>query len=216
MIIAMDGPAGAGKSTIARALAARLGLTFLDTGAMYRAVALACLRAGVEPADTSAVVRIARELELSFDGDGKVLISGLPAEPDIRSDAVNAIVSPVATIPAVRSAMVEKQREVAARAGGVVAEGRDITTVVFPEADFRFYLDASPRVRAERRARQLGRLGEVAEIERGLAERDRIDSTREDSPLHLGQGVTRVVTDGLDAQGVLDELLALIEMGVQK
>jgi cytidylate kinase len=216
MIIAMDGPAGAGKSTIARALAARLGLTFLDTGAMYRAVALGCLRAAVDLADAAAVADLARGLELSFDADGRILIDGEPGEPDIRSDAVNSIVSPVATIPAVRAAMVEKQREVASRGAGVVAEGRDVTTVVFPSADFRFYLDASPRVRAERRAKQVDRLQDVEEIERSLAERDRIDSTRSDSPLHLGQGVTRISTDGLDAEGVLEKILTLIEAGAQR
>jgi CMP/dCMP kinase len=210
MIIAMDGPAGAGKSTIARALASALGMIFLDTGAMYRAVALACLRADVPAEDSAAVAKIAAEVDLRFDAEGHIFLEGQPGEPEIRSDAVNAIVSPVAAIPAVRAAMVPKQRLVAERQGGVVAEGRDVTTVVFPQAEFRFYLDASAAERARRRASQLGQPERVAEIQRGIEARDRIDSTREDSPLHLGEDVLHIDTDQLSADEVLSKLLAIV------
>ncbi|MEO2094558.1 MAG: (d)CMP kinase [bacterium] len=210
MIIAIDGPAGAGKSTIARALASALGLIFLDTGAMYRAVALACLRGDVSASDQEAVARMASEVHLSFDDEGAIYLDGEPGEPDIRSEAVDELVSPVAAIPAVRAAIVPKQHLVATRHGGLVAEGRDVTTVVFPEADFRFFLDASPRERARRRARQMGQLERVDEIERSLARRDAIDSGRADSPLRLGAGVTHLETDDLDAQGVVDLILATV------
>ncbi len=210
MIIAIDGPAGAGKSTIARALASSLGWIFLDTGAMYRAVALACIQRHIPISDTAAIAQLASEIELRFDDDGHIHIDGTPGDPDIRSEAVNAIVSPVAAISAVRAAMVPKQRLVAERHGGVVAEGRDVTTVVFPQAEYRFFLDASAAERARRRAEQQGQPERVDEIRRSIEARDAIDSTREDSPLRLGEGVLHVDTDSLSADEVVAKLLSIV------
>lgn len=210
MIIAIDGPAGAGKSTIARALAAELGVVFLDTGAMYRAVTLAALRAGVDLADEAAVVAVARELALDFDEAGAVWMDGQPAEPEIRSEEVTARVSEVAALPAVRRHLVAEQRRVAELAGSVVAEGRDVTTVVFPEAEHRFFLDASVEERARRRAAELGTPERAPEIREAILLRDQKDSSRADSPLRLGRGVQRVDTDDLDAAAVVRELVGRV------
>ena len=206
-------PAGAGKSTVARRLGDALGLFFLDSGAMYRAVAAEVLRREVDEEDGPTVARVAGELELAFDEEGRILIDGRAAEVEIRSREVDGIVSVVAAHPAVRDAIVPKQKLVAERRGGLVAEGRDMTTTVFPEADFRFYLDASASERARRRARQKGTPEELEAIQRGIEERDRIDSTRSASPLQLVEGVVRVDTDGLDLEQVLVLLLGMVREG---
>ncbi|HIF40932.1 MAG TPA: (d)CMP kinase [Planctomycetes bacterium] len=209
MIIAIDGPAASGKSTVARALAQRLNLTFLDTGAMYRAVTLRVLLAGVDSDDGEACTRIAEAMDISFDENGYVLLDGKPGEPEVRGSEVTAAVSTVAAHAGVRAAIVPKQQSIAA-AGGAVAEGRDTTTVVFPEADHKFFLIASPLERGRRRAQERGepeRAGEyAAEIER----RDELDRTREHSPLRQASDASLVDTDGCTPEQVCERLLAHI------
>lgn len=213
MIIAIDGPAASGKSTAARALAARLGLTFLDTGAMYRAVTLVVLDRGVAPSDPFACQSVAEKLDLSFDDAGKILIGGVAGEPTIRGPEVTRNVSEVAAHSGVRRALVAIQRAVAkaavAAGGGIVAEGRDTTSVVFPEADLKIFLVASPAVRARRRALEEGAPERAAEYEADLERRDAYDSTREDSPLVEAEGAVRVDTDALTADEVLDRIAGL-------
>ncbi len=206
MIIAIDGPAASGKSTVARALARHLHLTFLDTGAMYRAVTLGVLAEGLDPRDASACTHVAAITELAFDDQGRVLIDGQPGEPAIRSAEVTAAVSSVAAHPGVRAAIVPKQQAIAA-VRGAVAEGRDTTTVVFPAADHKFFLIASPLERGRRRALELGEPERAAEYAAEIESRDRIDSNREHSPLRQAEDATRVDTDGLSPEQVCQLLL---------
>lgn len=213
MIIAIDGPAASGKSTLARSLAARLGLTFLDTGAMYRAVTLEALRRGLNPSDGPACATLAAGLDLGFDAQGRVLIEGQAGEPAIRGADVTSHVSEVAAHSGVRRALVEAQRAVASAAvtagGGVVAEGRDTTSVVFTNADLKVFLLASPAVRAMRRAVEEGRPELASAYEADLARRDSHDSQRADSPLVEVEGAIRVDTDSLSAGAVLDHVAEL-------
>jgi len=209
MIIAIDGPAGAGKSTVAREVARVLGVTYLDTGAMYRAVTLTVLERAIDPADGQACGRVARGLELSFDAEGHVRIDGRPGEPAIRSPRVTAAVSAVSAHPAVREAVVARQRALAAERD-LVAEGRDTTTVVFPTAEHKFYLTADEAERARRRARELGEPEAVESVRRAMSERDRLDSTRVHSPLRQDPDAVRIDTDGLDVQGVVQRILAVL------
>lgn len=216
MIIAIDGPAASGKSTAARRLAQRLGVTFLDTGAMYRAVTLEALRQGLEPGDAGACTALAEGLELTFDAEGKILIGGVPGEPAVRGAEVTRHVSEVAAHSGVRRAMVAVQRRIAEQAsalgtGGVVAEGRDTTSVVFPDADLKVFLVASPAERARRRAQEEGRPERAAEYEVDLARRDAFDSGREDSPLTEVEGSLRLETDGLTPDQVIERLVAAVE-----
>ncbi len=210
MIIAIDGPAAAGKSTVAQALARELGLTFLDTGAMYRAVTLAVLDRGVDPRDEQDCERVARSLHLTFDPEARIAIDGKPGEPAIRSEAVTRAVSVVSAHPGVRRVVVPLQREEARARGGIVAEGRDIGSVVFPSADFKFFVDATPSERARRRARELGAPERYEEILADIVRRDHLDSTRRDSPLVRANGAIVIQTDALDAAGVTAEMLARI------
>lgn len=210
MIVAIDGPAGAGKSTVARLVARPTGLQLLDTGAMYRAVALRALEAGVDPADAEGCARIARAIRIDFDPDGKILVDGKPGEPAIRSETVTRAVSAVSAHTGVRAAIVPVQRERAKVGRGIVAEGRDIGSVVFPEAEFKFFLTASPEVRAERRAAELGVPERTAEILEDIRRRDHLDSTRKDSPLVEAEGAVRIDTDRLDAAAAAGEILRRI------
>ncbi|CAB4598028.1 MAG: (d)CMP kinase [Actinobacteria bacterium] len=202
-VIAIDGPAGAGKSTVARALAARLGLEYLDTGAMYRAVTFAALRRGVLD-DDAAVAALARDVTLEV-GEHGVLVDGVDATVEIRSAEVTRQVSRVAANSAVRTELVARQREWAKVRGGGVIEGRDIASVVFPDAELKLYLTASPRVRAERRVAEAG--GDVDEVEAQIAARDSYDSSRADSPLVQADGSRVVDTTGMS----IDEVLGAIE-----
>lgn len=211
--VAIDGPAGAGKSTLARALAEHLGLERLDTGAMYRSVAWAALRRGMDPADTEAVAELARGLriELSNDRAETVHVDGVDATEAIRTPAVDSAVSAVAANPAVRHEMVARQRAwVAAHRGGVV-EGRDIGSVVLPDADVKVYLTAEPAVRAGRRAAERGS-GEVAAVAAAMDRRDTLDSSRAVSPLPQAAapppGAVVIDSTGKAADEVLKEVLA--------
>ncbi len=213
MIIAIDGPAASGKSTAARSLASRLGLTFLDTGAMYRAVTLVLLDRGISPDDEFACQSVAGSIRLDFDSAGKILIGGMPGEPGIRSPEVTRHVSAVSAHSGVRRALVRLQRKVADRAveagNGVVAEGRDTTSVVFPTADLKVFLIASPRVRAERRAKEEGKPELADEYELDLKRRDDFDSSRADSPLKETDDAVRIDTDTLSPGEVLDTITDL-------
>jgi len=209
--VAIDGPAGAGKSTLARALAEHLGLERLDTGAMYRTVAWAALEGGIDPADTAAVAELARRLHI--DVAQRVLADGEDVTTAIRTPAVDATVSVVAANPAVRRELVERQRAwVAAHDGGVV-EGRDIGTVVLPDADVKIYLTAVSDERARRRAAERGG-GALSEVAAALDQRDNLDSSRPVSPLPdaAAMPADAIVVDstGKPAAEVLEEVLTCL------
>ncbi len=177
---------------------------------MYRAVTLAVIERGVDPHDGAACARVARATTLTFDAAGAILIDGRAGEPAIRSREVTDLVSHVSAHPAVRAAVVPLQRTESERRGGIVAEGRDIGSVVFPEAEFKFYLDASAEERARRRVRELGTPAEYEATLARLRERDHLDSTRADSPLMVADGAIVIPTDGLDARAVADLMLQRI------
>lgn len=212
VIITIDGPAGTGKSTVARGLAARLGLEFLDTGAMYRAAALVAVEQGVDPTDGPALAEAVRRAGLRFDWTAdppRLLMGDRDVSRRIRDLDVSAVVSVVAGQPALREVLIERQRGIAAEHPRLVTEGRDQGSVVFPEADLRFYLDADLEVRAARRAAQLVEAGTEAELEtivRDIRRRDRLDSTRADGPLIRPEGAVDVDTGNKTADEVVDVL----------
>ncbi len=203
MVIAIDGPAGAGKSTVARGLAAALGFTYLDSGAMYRSVALAALRAGADPDDPDACAAIARAARIELHGS-IVRLDGEDVSEAIRAADVTAASSRVSVHPQVRQAMVERQRELIA-AGRYVAEGRDIGTVVSPDAALKVFLVATGEERARRRAAQTGE--PPAEVRAAQAKRDARDRTRRHSPLQAATDAVEIDTTGLEPEAVI-ELLA--------
>jgi CMP/dCMP kinase len=196
MLIAIDGPAGAGKSTVARAVADALGVTYLDTGAMYRAVALAAVRGAADPAHA----------RVELDAEGRVLLDGEDVSAEIRTPEVSAKASEVAALPEVRTAMVARQRELIA-AGDHVAEGRDIGTVVAPGAELKVFLTASPEERARRRAAELG--APYADVLRDQLTRDRRDSSREHSPLLAAADAVELDTTGCTIEEVVERIVAL-------
>jgi cytidylate kinase len=207
LVVAIDGPAGAGKSTVGRAVAQRLGLAYLDTGAMYRAMTFAALRRGVVEGDLDEVAAMAPLVELDIS-DGSVIVDGVDATEAIRGREVTEAVSQVAANPAVRAVLVERQREWVDRRGGGVVEGRDIGSVVFPDARLKLYITASPRVRAERRVREIG--GDVADVEASIIERDRRDATRDHSPLTEADDAIVVDTTGLTIDEVVHHIVELL------
>ncbi|MCC7013719.1 MAG: (d)CMP kinase [Planctomycetes bacterium] len=208
MIVAIDGPAGAGKSTVAKLVASSLGLRFLDSGAMYRAVTLEVLRRGLDPARAEDCARVAASLKLDFDAQGKLSIDGRPGEPDIRGREVTSHVSAVSAHAGVRTGLVELQRSLAASWGGLVAEGRDMTSVVFPHAEHKFFLIASSLERARRRALELGTPAAAERIREELERRDRLDSTRDLAPLVCPPDARVIDTDGKSVDEVVACLLA--------
>lgn len=208
LIVTVDGPGGTGKSTVSRAVARRAELPHLDTGAFYRAATLAVIEAGADPASATHVTEIVRGLSLSQE-EGRMFVGDRDVSTAIRGDRVTAAVSAVSAHPEVRRILVDEQRAwVAGHGGRAVVEGRDIGSVVFPEADVKVYLDASPRVRAERRALETGE--SPNEVLDDLNRRDRLDSTRATSPMTVPDGAVVLDTSALGFGEVVDRLLGLI------
>lgn len=210
-VVAIDGPSGAGKTTAAVRLAAAAGLLRIDTGAMYRAVALAARRAGVSPDDSPRLTALARDLDISFRNDAggqRVFLSGEDVSEAIRTPEMSMMSSAVSAHAPVREALVAKQREMG-RGGGVVLEGRDIGTIVFPDAEVKFFLDASVAVRACRRFLDPLTRGDrtYEEVLRDVLRRDVQDSTREHSPLRLAQDALYIDSTTLTAEEVVDRML---------
>jgi CMP/dCMP kinase len=214
--VTLDGPSGTGKSSVARGVARRLGAAYLDTGAMYRAATVAVLDAGVDPGDAEAVARTVAAASIVVGteaGTERVEVDGVDVAVRIRGAEVTRSVSAVSAVPAVRRQLVAQQRELAGAAEAVVVEGRDIGTVVLPDATLKVYLTAAPEVRAQRRAGQLG-LTEPAEIDAlaaDLRRRDEYDSSRADSPLRPAADAVVVDSSELDQQAVVDRVVALAE-----
>ena len=214
--VAIDGPGGAGKTSVARAVGERLGVECLDTGAMYRAVAAAVLHRRLDPCDSDAVAAVAREVVGTIEvTEEAVRLEGLDVTEEIRGEAVTESVSAVAANPAVREAMVECQQRWAAERGGCVMEGRDITTVVLPDAEVRVYLTADAATRARRRSGESG--GSETAVRAALSERDHRDSTRSHAPLPLPEdlptGVRVIDTTHRDVTDVVAAIMGMIEGG---
>jgi cytidylate kinase len=209
IVIAIDGPAGSGKSTIARSLASRLGFVYINTGAMYRAVALWAVRIGVSDSDMHRLEQLATEADISFEaGTNAVYLNGEDVSDAIRTPEVSEAASRVSAVPAVRRALVEKQRQMAASTS-VVMEGRDIGTVVFPQADVKIFLDADMSVRADRRTKETGG-GSIDDTAREIGARDKRDRTRADSPLVQAPDAVYVDTSGLSVNEVEEAVLKVI------
>jgi cytidylate kinase len=208
IVIAIDGPAGAGKSTVARRLAARLGFTYIDSGAMYRAVALWALRQNLDPADMHRMEQLALAAGVAFEADGsRLLLNDEDVTEAIRAPGVSRAASLVATIPGVRRALLEKQRAIGEQKN-VVMEGRDIGSVVFPGADLKIFLDAETEERARRRAAELN--GDRDAISRQIRERDERDRTRTEAPLTQAPDAVYVDSTGLTIEEVEEAILKLV------
>ena len=212
--VTLDGPSGTGKSSVARAVATRLGAAYLDTGAMYRAATVAVLDAGVDPEDAEAVARTVAgaRIEVGTAADAEVVeVDGVDVAVRIRGPEVTRAVSPVSAVPAVRRQLVDRQRSLVAEADAVVVEGRDIGTVVLPDATVKVYLTAAPEARAERRALQLGLTepAEVAALAADLRRRDEYDSSREDSPLRPARDAVVVDSTDLEQEQTVDRVVEL-------
>jgi len=221
MIIAIDGPSGSGKSTLGRLLARACRLLYIDTGSMYRAVALAVIDAQVDPRDTEAVINLAQEIEIDLEGDPDslcVLLNGRDVTEQIRTEAVTEMASIVSTIPGVRRAMVARQRAIGKR--GAVLNGRDIGTVVFPDADIKFFLTAAAEERAERRYKedQVSKtsMASLAETLADMTERDRRDSTRADSPLRVADDAIVIDSTGKNIDETFAEMMEKINHGIAR
>jgi len=208
VIIAIDGPAGAGKSTVARRVASELGIEYLDTGAMYRAVTFGVLSQEIDPSDAESVIRVCRQLQLEISVD-RVVVDGVDATLAIRGPEVTSAVSAVAATPEVRQFLVELQRAWILERGAGVVEGRDITTVVLPDADLKLFVTASPRVRAERRVAESG--GDVDAVEAAIAERDRRDETRAASPLSISSEAVVIDTSEMSIDDVVADILERVQ-----
>ena len=217
--VTLDGPSGTGKSSVARAVAGRLGAAYLDTGAMYRAATVAVLDAGVSLDDKVAVARAVSEADIHVGTSAhreKVTVDGVDVRDRIRGAEVTRAVSPVSAVPAVRRRLVAQQRALVTEAVAVVVEGRDIGTVVLPDATLKIYLTASPEVRAQRRAGQLGvtHPDKIAALAQDLRRRDEYDSRRADSPLRPADDAIVVDSTDLDRVGVVERIVELARSAV--
>lgn len=216
LVVAMDGPSGTGKSSVSRRLASALDAKYLDTGAMYRVATVWVLRSGVEPTDADAVAKAVAALPLEIGSDPlseTVLLDGEDVSGEIRGDAVTKAVSAVSAVPAVRELLVQMQRDLANSSTRIVVEGRDIGTVVLPDAEVKVFLTASPEARAERRNKQNIEQGRADDYESVLADvqrRDHADSTRAVSPLRPAEDSVIVDTSELDLDGVMERLLLVV------
>jgi cytidylate kinase len=207
IVVAIDGPSGAGKSSVARRLAARLGFVYIDTGAMYRAVALWALRRNVNPSDAHRTEQLALAAEIQLDQGDRVVLNGEDVTAEIRRPEVSQAASQVAAIPAVRRALVAKQRELS-ESSSVVMEGRDIGTVVFPDADVKIYLDGDPKERLRRRAEETGQSAD--ELAHQIADRDKRDRSRTDSPLVQAPDAVYLDSTPLTIDEVEESILKII------
>lgn len=220
LVVAMDGPSGTGKSSVSRLLATRLGASYLDTGAMYRVATLRVLRGGVDLDDAAAIAVAVKELPLTIGNDPSrevILLDGEDVSSEIRGDAVTKAVSAVSAVPEVRELLVAMQRDIAAAAGRIVVEGRDIGTVVLTGADVKIYLTASAQARAQRRNAQNIAEGRGDDYEAVLADvqrRDNLDSTRKVSPLRPAADAILVDTSDLNKDEVIDELYRVVRQQI--
>jgi len=211
-VVAIDGPSGSGKSTVARALAGRLGRAYLDTGAMYRAVAFAALRRGLDPDDGVLMAKLAVDAEIALDAEA-VVVDGVDATIEIRGPEVTRAVSAVASNSEVRRELVRRQREwVSTHGGEAVVEGRDIGTVVFPDADLKVFFTARLDVRAGRRHREVVELDYEA-VAADMARRDTVDTERRADPLAMAEGAVLVDTSDRSVEEIVDDLAARLSAG---
>ncbi len=217
-IIAIDGPAGAGKSTVTKLVAARLGLLFLDTGAMYRAIAWLAIQANFAPDDELKIAQLVSQAKIVLTGE-KVLVNGVDVTEAIRTQAVTSKVSAIAALGVVRTELVKQQQAIGAT-GGIVAEGRDMCTYVFPNAQVKIFLTASARERARRRQHDLLDLGQgevgLAELEQSISERDLTDSTRKIAPLKKATDAAEIITDNLAIEEVVDLIVNMYQQVTSK
>ncbi|WP_457627005.1 (d)CMP kinase [Persephonella sp.] len=217
MIIAIDGPAGSGKSTIAKMLAREFGFTYIDTGAMYRAVALKVKRAGIDPSDEKAVLKLMENTDIKLEpaeNGVRVFLDGEDVSGLIRTEEIGKIASQIARFSQVRKRLVQMQRELGLKAKNAVIEGRDTGTVIFPDADVKIFMTASPEERANRRYRELVQRGLDVSYEKILTEikeRDRLDETRKDSPLRPAEDAVIIDTTGKELNQVFQEVLQLVK-----
>lgn len=209
-VIAIDGPAGSGKSSVSRLLAQRLGFDYVDTGAMYRAIALAMRDDGVDTGDDEAVRRFCSGALIEYSAtDGSVSVNRRPYSGQIRTEEAATLASVASQKAPVRGLLVNYQRTLGSR-GGVVMEGRDIGTVVFPDADMKFFIDASPEVRAGRRERELQARGNAPLVSRDMAERDRRDASRTNSPLKRAEDSIYIDTSSIGIDAVVETMLQMV------
>jgi len=221
LVIAVDGPAAAGKSTASKALAARLGYLYIDTGALYRAVAWLADREGLVDASPEIIGARIIKADIRLEGDPqrpRVLVAGRDVSTEIRSERISQLSSKLSALPQVRGALLELQRRIGAN-GGVVMDGRDIGTVIFPGADAKFFIFAAPEVRARRRHVELLAKGVAADpalVRTELEERDRRDAGREHAPLKAADDAVAIDTTGLDPEAVVQRMLAVLESSLKE